>query len=445
MIAQGSSTGSKELAVQRDLDQARVECERAIIATGFLREDLFRSECLPFLRADHFADPYHQKMFAIMAAMCGAGIPLKANAVLVELKLQSELPSQDEIERIVNSFASPGTVGYFVESLVKIHRRETIAMAAEALLGNLSKMGTDEALQRFRLATEHAEGVSVKCVSLADAARTAIEIHREKIRSGKSPSISTGIASLDDATGGLFPGQLWLLSAKSFIGKTYFASQIGFQIASSGEPVLFCCMEMRGHELAERELSRRTNFIPVQFASSEFDETELSYLENFVSKKFDSVPYYLLCNGNETAATIAGKARYLKAKHGIKVLFVDHLQRFTADPKREYRFQLKEWTKTFKDLAVELGIAVVLLTQLKIADGSNREPTTGDYAESKQIFEEADVALLLHRNMVEKDKYEDAMKVIVAKSRKLSAGSFMLEFDGRKYIDPQPRLANWEG
>ncbi len=419
----------------------RAACESNIIGAAAVDEKTFREDCLPYLFPACFRNEVHRRAYVTAATMIGAGMSIDQRVLGCELRkvLEDKRETAVYLDSVSNDgYQGPGTVPYYVHELLRLHAVDTHWDAAERLQADLvDGIPVETAMAKFRLATENSITSPTRFTSLAEAASESIRIHRETLTSGARPSFETPYEELNDATGGVYPGQLFLISGVSFVGKTHFALRLASHFADHQIPTLFNCMEMKDWELAERELVRRTRYDASLFANSLFVDDELDDLERITKEQLTSVPLYFDCSPGETASTIAGKARYAVAKHGVKVLFVDHLQRLTRDPRQELRHHLKESCKQLKDLALELDIAVVLLTQLKI-EGDNREPTAASYSEAKQIFEEADNAILLHKPADEKK----SLKVIVAKARKRSATEFNLRFDGKQYVDEVPSFSS---
>jgi len=194
------------------------------------------------------------------------------------------------------------------------------------------------------------------------------------------------------------------------------------------------CLEMKDWELAERMLAA---FAPVdlsQFTNNDLNDKELERADR-AATHFDSLPIWLHDSVSETVNTIKAKARYHQAKHGLDVLFVDHLQRLDRhDNKLEIRHHLKEACKILKSAARDLDVTIVLLSQLRM-DDEESEPNDASYSESKQIVEEADLAMMLHRK-----KNDPSMKLILNKVRKGQATEVYFDFDGaRQRYTEQPK------
>jgi replicative DNA helicase len=101
---------------------------------------------------------------------------------------------------------------------------------------------------------------------------------------------------------------------------------------------------------------------------------------------------------NQTAQSIAAKARRWVRANGMKVLAIDYLQLITASEGRERREQIDAISRSMKLLAKELKVPIILLAQLNRAierDG-NRKPRLSDLRESGAIEQDADVVGMLY-------------------------------------------------
>jgi len=128
---------------------------------------------------------------------------------------------------------------------------------------------------------------------------------------------------------------------------------------------------------------------------------------------------------------IAAKARAVQRRHGLRVLVVDYLQLAAAEPVKgqSRHHQIEAISRGLKALAKELGVAVLLLSQLNRA-AEDGEPELHHLKESGAVEEDADAVLLLHRAGTEPT---GAALVCckVAKNRGGARGRLALSFDGK--------------
>lgn len=412
----------------------RNELEQAVICLAFQSPHHFKMECLPFLSTEDFIDPLHRKAFtlskiAIESGRLPDGLTIK-NCETIDKNAPGYL-----IKLVNSDLYLPANAAEYTQELRDLSRNELVKREAERLAASVMRVGAVAALAKFRLATEHASGTSYQAIKLADAARDTCKHYREhlkRVAEGEKSELrySTGFPTIDEATGGFYPGQVWLLSARSFAGKTYWAMDFAYNLASEGTPACFHCMEMQSWELAERELARRTNFSMKTFTDVDLKETDIDFLERFIDKKFESLPLYLAPPSELTPREVASRIKYDVSHHGCKVAFVDHLQRLSYSNRHdELRHELKSAMKLFKNLAVELKITIFVLSQLNVSN--EKAPTLADLSEGKQITEEADVTCLLHK--VDKTHVD----LIFKKVRKRDEVILPFKYEGGRFRDAE--------
>ena len=107
------------------------------------------------------------------------------------------------------------------------------------------------------------------------------------------------------------------------------------------------------------------------------------------------LPIYVDDDGGLTIGQIRGKARMVK---GLKVLILDYLQLSTSTLKNATtNDQVAEISKGLKQLALQMGIAVVVLSQLnrEVEKRTDKEPQLSDLRDSGAIEQDIDVAVML--------------------------------------------------
>jgi replicative DNA helicase len=95
-----------------------------------------------------------------------------------------------------------------------------------------------------------------------------------------------------------------------------------------------------------------------------------------------------------------GKARRLKAEHGLGVIIVDYLQLMHMGGRVENRTQeISQIARGLKALAREMKVPVIALSQLsrQVETRSPRRPQLSDLRESGAIEQDADLVAFLYR------------------------------------------------
>ena len=113
---------------------------------------------------------------------------------------------------------------------------------------------------------------------------------------------------------------------------------------------------------------------------------------------------------------IRATARIMHRKHNLDCVVIDYLGLVRPDDMKMTREQqVAEMSRQCKSLAKELDRPVFVICQLnRDAVKNGAEPQLHNLRESGQIEQDADVAILLHRDLL--GEKED-VKVIVAKQR----------------------------
>jgi replicative DNA helicase len=148
---------------------------------------------------------------------------------------------------------------------------------------------------------------------------------------------------------------------------------------------------------------------------------------------------------------IRGKARRIRAEHGLDLLLIDYLQLVSGHGRYENRNQeISQIARAFKSLARELKVPVIACSQLSRAvesRGSPRRPLLSDLRESGSIEQDADVVMFLYRpsyygdrelkeaGYLESDQH--IAEVIIAKQRNGPTGTVRLAWiDERVAFEP---------
>jgi replicative DNA helicase len=233
----------------------------------------------------------------------------------------------------------------------------------------------------------------------------------------------TGYPSLDELTGGFFAGQLWMLAARSYMGKSTVALAFANQQVLRGNGVYFASYEMENEELMDRMYSDRTGIRLKKFTQQDLNREELALVFG-ASQEFGD-GYFLDDRPPETVSGLKARVKLASNTFPVRLLIVDHLLMFPSDKRVARHEQLVEITREFKHLAKECDCAVLLLNQLN-ADAEGAEPTNKHFSQSKGILANLDVSILLHR---ESNEAED-MLFKITKNRKGAPGEIKMKFYG---------------
>ena len=281
------------------------------------------------------------------------------------------------------------------------------------------------------------------------------------------PGIMTGFKRLDELTGGLKPGEMFVLAARPSIGKTAIALNIvrNITMGADNASVLFFSLEMSAEQLSRRLLCTESEvpesaFMP-QDSGVKTALPDIRKLTTAVTNIRD-MKLFIDPTPSLTIGAMSARAKRMKMKENIDLVVIDYLQLMKAGGKFDSRQnEVAEISGGVKRLAKELNIPVLVLAQLNREVDKNASPDAlpklSHLRESGAIEQDADIVVFLHRDRDKsKDvKDEDAAKgvdakLIVEKNRNGRTGLVHLKFYGNRMLfgtaaqydgEPPPAIA----
>ncbi|WP_200844019.1 DnaB-like helicase C-terminal domain-containing protein [Pantoea sp. 18069] len=426
--------------------QAEQSVLGGVVGLGAVAYDLIAG----ILKAGSFLDRQHQEIWSAAEAAILAGEDVDAIVVMKRLEGRVEPRYINQIALACGSMHGLKVHAEIVASAAA-HRR--LAVAARQALGDVDALDLTieqrlaRAVGRFELVLDErvdsdplpVESFAVEFLDeLQDMADGKVELGRE-----------TGIPRLNEVlAGGWYDGGLVVLAARPSVGKSSFAQQLALNQARSGWPSAFIGMEMTQKELMRRTVANLGR-VPLRgLKTGKLSADEFSRVPEAMEYLRD-LPFYLDYCPGATLVQLCAKARKVVRKHGVKFLVVDYLQLMQGSNERQdRRVQLQEITRGLKQLAGQLGITIVLLSQLNrdVEKRTNPRPTLADLKECGAIEEDADIVLALwdHR----KGAIDEAsIKGLAAiKGRDVGQGEMALHFDGKyqRWSESTESLSNPE-
>jgi archaellum biogenesis ATPase FlaH len=194
-------------------------------------------------------------------------------------------------------------------------------------------------------------------------------------------------------------GNLIIVSGPQGTGKTTFCSNINQHFASRGLPGLLYCLEMNLHELAQHILCAHYEMTEEEITIGVIDQARIDLAD---------WPLFIGANPQITdIKDVANLLRQAARRYGLRLIVFDNLHMLSRSLDHHTQ-EIGIITKTFKSLAMELEIPIVLIAQpRKLKPG--RIMTPWDLKDSVDIFSDADQIILLHREHIGPETDEDAV------------------------------------
>ncbi|MCU0822983.1 MAG: replicative DNA helicase [Spirochaetes bacterium] len=244
--------------------------------------------------------------------------------------------------------------------------------------------------------------------------------------------LATGFNDLDYILTGLHKDELIIIAGRPSMGKTSLALNIANNIAlQSKETVLFFSLEMPAPQLGMRLLCIESLIDAQSVRRGKISPDELKKLYQ-ISEKIAASPIYIDDSPAINILQIRTKARRMAQKEKLGVIVVDYLQLIAGSQRTDRHLQIAEITRSLKQIARELSVPVIALSQLSraVESRTDQRPHLSDLRESGAIEQDADVVLFIFREeRVNPDTEKKGMaEVIVAKQRNGPVGNIDLLF-----------------
>lgn len=261
----------------------------------------------------------------------------------------------------------------------------------------------------------------------------------------------TGYTHLDDLTGGLQRGDLIIVAGRPSMGKTTLALNIAEHISSHGGDYVHVSkhkespcivgifsMEMGEDQLMMRLISAKASVPLKNIRSGNVDAHEWESLINAMSRLTNLESIYIDDSSGISVHTLRGRARRLKKDFPtLSLIVVDYLQLLKLDRRVDNRTaEMTEISRILKEMARELDIPVVVLSQLNRTVESRKEhrPMMSDLRESGSIEQDADIICFIHRPEIydrENVNLKGKSTIHIAKHRNGEIGDINLLFEGQ--------------
>jgi len=213
--------------------------------------------------------------------------------------------------------------------------------------------------------------------------------------------LSTGFTDVDEKTGGLQKGFLYILAARPSMGKSTLALNIMNHVGKQGFKVLNFSLEMTTSELAGKFCAQRTftNSNVLDYPKK-WGDGEWAKVSQFVAD-CKSYGIFIDDSSTQTAASIYSASRKLKHEEGLDLIVIDHLGLIDGEGKTETE-KISMLSRQMKKMAKDLNCPVLVLSQLnrECDKRPDKRPVLSDLRQSGTIEQDANVVAFLYRDVV---------------------------------------------
>lgn len=393
-----------------------IDAERAVLGACLLDEQGYWLVA-DLLTADDFANGAHRRLWNAIAQLAAEGGAIDFITVgerepsLAELAM--DLPSEAPSWKNARAYG---------EHVARRALERRVIAAGQKIAG----LRGDDALAEARRLLGECEPRSltgvrhVKTVVREAWAELTVRFEAKDVITG----LETGIPWLDDMTGGLQAGDVFVLGARPSAGKTALMLQICGHAAKTS-PALIFSAEMTDKALANRLMASSAKVSLKAIRSPKLIEEDGWTRLGIAIPELSAQRLFIDSSDGMTCEMMAARARQVKEQHGLALIAIDYLQLLKLPKADRHDLAVGAASRAIKAMAKQLDVPVILLSQLN-RDGANRRPVVADLRQSGDIEQDADLIALLFRPDDEKPERE----LILAKQRNGETGSQWFKFDG---------------
>lgn len=359
-----------------------------------------------------FHRPQHGALFAALVRLASTG-PIDLPLVMADLAMREameECGGAGYVASLPNDCPSVENIPAYAARVRENASRRAMRMLMEAGAAALDD-GEDMAaviertearvadLRKLTVGKDDARFVPVGEI----AQRVIVDVSTPPAEDAPVTMITTGFDEIDKRVIGFSPGDLVILAARSGMGKTAFALNLAINMSRAGHPVAIHSSEMTSDANVRRMLCAVGRASAMQLKSRRIDEENLRRLV-VGAEVLTDLPIAIDDRSNASLSDLRARLSRIRWGGGqrTEVLIIDYLQLLRAVAGRggTRENEVSNIARGLKDLAKELGIVIIALSQIArgVEQRGDKRPGMSDLRESGEIEQAADTILLLYRD-----------------------------------------------
>ncbi len=406
------------------------EAEQNVLGAVFIDPNIVKT-LVDQLQIDDFYSRRHRLIYGAIKELYQEEVEIDYTTLIDRLETKSLLLDAGGPDYILGlSETTPSVVN--IEHYVNIIRdkavvRRTIEVAKKIAEDGYSAVDIkdymSEAEKQFFEVTKSRR--SSAFITMREATQEVIAKTEEaKNNKGQLLGLDTGFDKVNDYLFGLQPEELYIIAARPSMGKSAFALNMATNVANMKHRpyVAFFSLEMGVDQLVGRMLSSEAHVKSSHLKTGNLSATEWQQL-SVASNKLSNLNILFDDSGTVKVTDLRQKCRKLAQESKLDLVVIDYLQLLSGSRNQTNRVQeVSEISRTLKEMARELKIPVIALSQLSrsVEQRPNKKPILADLRESGSIEQDADVIMFLYREDYyeeDRDKHTELVDIMVSKNR----------------------------
>ncbi|AUT04684.1 replicative DNA helicase (plasmid) [Nostoc sp. CENA543] len=440
-----------------------IESEEAILG-GILLDPVAIERVRDILKPHHFYISTHGRIYSAALKLNALELPTDLLMVTNYLADNGDLEiigGRNKLASLVDRTVSAVNIDALAAVVVDKWKRRELgrlgSLAIELQHKGHEEMPLEQAFEQLQdfiyqlQRSSNATGAS----HISDVVVNLFQEIEDRSQGRVLPGIPTGFYDLDALTGGFNRTDLIIVAGRPAMGKSAFAAQIAFHLASAYRfPVVVFSLEMSKLQIAMRELSSEAKIESSCLKSGRISNTQWQSLSQGIST-LSELPVYLDDRPDPPLSYIEAECRKIMAREcrDLGLIVVDYLQLMDGFGGGNRNNEIEKLTRSLKRLAMKLQTPVMCLSQLSraVESRNNKRPMLSDLRDSGGIEQDGDKVIMLYRDEYYDPNTEDrgVAEIILAKNRDGATGTIKLLFDAqftkfKNMVRAQPERSVWD-
>lgn len=410
------------------MDHQNVVAEQMLFAC-ILRDNTVIKEIE--LKPEQFS-PQHAPVFQAMRELDAEDSLIDMAAL--HMKLGSAM-NQVYLKDAIDSLLSTESYKHYESTIIRAWKRREARLKVQAYLDATNEIKTEEGLSELINELSNLEQAGIQSDEF-DAKKELRAIYDEAYDGVVQKGLPTGFVEYDRMTNGHDEGQLIIVAARPSVGKTAFALNVAMGHMKQGAFGHLYSLEMSKKSFLKRmwAAAGRIDSQKMRDPHRLFSEQDWRNFNNGMSE-ISKLPMYIGDSSAVTIPQIYARTRKLMRKYPDQKHFVmiDYLQLLKPLAKRGNRQEeVSEMSRALKNMAMDLGIPVIALSQLSrgVESRQDKRPMLSDIRESGSIEQDADIVAFLYRDDYydKESENKNIIEIIIGKQREGPVGTVELAF-----------------
>lgn len=384
-----------------------IDVEQAILGAILLEKGAF-DRAAEILKAEMFYTDAHKDIFDSMSTLSTKYQPIDYLTVSEELKKNGALEIAGG-EYYLHQLTTHVVSSAHLESHCRIVLQKYVQREMIRVGGLIIKQAYEEVTDVFDLINNAETAFSEISNSLdfgdmVGIDKVIVETVQQVMDWSQMDRTVTGVPSgfkeLDKATRGWQDGDLIILAARPATGKTALALNVAMNAAAAGKEVALFSLEMKAMRLVMRMLASYGVITLYDLQTGRINEEVMKRLYKEAIQKLANLGIKFDDRSGLTIQKLRSKCRKLKRRGKLGLIIIDYLQLMTPGKAGTREQEVSQISRQLKQLAQELDVPVIALSQLSRAiesrTGAARVPQLSDLRESGSLEQDADMVLFLY-------------------------------------------------